>query len=133
LENQREASRLFRMKLWQIVQWNNIAEKINGWDTSILVRAKTFDSAISVGEGWIKKWSEGHRNDKADVVMLLGEDAGRACNQRGDERVVVHRFIQPALNLGKYKTWRKECVLKDGQLTDQYEWVILTKPESSPS
>jgi len=24
------------MKLWQVVQWNNINEKIDGWDTSIL-------------------------------------------------------------------------------------------------
>ena len=91
------------MKLWQVTQWNNINEKTNGDDTSILVRAETFEDALRVGEAWIAKWSEGLGDDKADVIMLLGEDAGI-----GPERVVMHRFVQPALNLGKWKSWIKE-------------------------
>jgi hypothetical protein len=110
------------MKLWQITQWGNPKEGPNGWDTSVIVRATSFDSALAVGETFFTsfpKTEDGkpYREGEANLVVLMGDDFSKLA----EEKIVIHDFVLPAFNLGHYQSWKKDCVFKDGKITG-YEW-----------
>lgn len=94
------------MKLWQVTQWGNPKEGPNGWDTSVLVRARIFDTALQVAEKFFTEFpktddGKPFHDGKAQLVILMGEDLGAG----DEEQVVIHDFVLPAFNLGGYRSW----------------------------
>ena len=106
------------MKLWRVAQWGNVNEGGNGEDTNCIVRANTMDSAIKITEEYFNQWGKNaFKHGITDCVMFLGEDASPLT----EEKVVVRKWLEHAINLAEYPAWTREWNTNVWVSNDFYE------------